>query len=188
MPRTPKRALLDAATDGKLDIVKRCLEEGADPNVKDGDGYTPFLLAIGEGCNEVCEHLLRSGASALEVNRLGASAMHIAASAGNIAGLELAYREGVANERGDRYGQTPLMDAVNSGQEESIRWLLSHGANVNARDNDGWACLHNAYARRFEYQGPSPLIPILLENGADLSIEDKVGRKPEDLPSRPKEK
>ena len=37
--------LLDAATIGNTDTVRRLIKEGADINAKDKDGYTPLLRA-----------------------------------------------------------------------------------------------------------------------------------------------
>ena len=42
-------ALVTAAYDGNYEIVKRLIEEGADPNVKDETGKTAVIAAADEG-------------------------------------------------------------------------------------------------------------------------------------------
>ena len=34
--------------------------------------------------------------------------------------------------------------AAGEGQVNVLEWLVSHGANINARDNDGWEPVHIA--------------------------------------------
>jgi hypothetical protein len=48
---------------------------------------------------------------------------------------------------------------------------------VNAKQNDGWTPLHEA----IRYSGKVAIIPLLLENGADLTITDNLGETPSQL-------
>lgn len=185
--RDMDRQLFDAAEEGEIDKVSSLPKQGFDVNVARGDGYMPFLLAPGEGHNDVCKCLLDAGARADAATKIGSSAMHIAASGGNLKGLELLQRLGLSIESRDRYGSTPLMDAIECHEVEAAEWLLEHGADVNACDKDGWTSLHNAYATSLEYEEegiPSPLIAVLEKYGADSTIKDAQGRTPKDFPMR----
>ncbi|MBL6936177.1 MAG: ankyrin repeat domain-containing protein [Alphaproteobacteria bacterium] len=42
------------------------------------------------------------------------------------------------------YSSTPLNAAAWEGNLSAVRWLLSHGANVNVKDGDGHTPLYNA--------------------------------------------
>ena len=179
--------LLGAAEEGDLETICVLLKQGADVNVERGDGYTPFLLALGEGHNDACKRLLDAGARVDAATKIGSSAMHIAASGGNLEGLELLQRRGLSIESRDRYGSTPLMDAIECHEVEAAEWLLQHGVDVNACNKDGWTSLHNAYATSLEYEEegvPSPLVAVLEKYGADPSIKDNQGRRPKDFPIR----
>lgn len=179
--------LLGAAEDGDLETICVLLKQGADVNVERGDGYTPFLLALGEGHNDACKRLLDAGARVDAATKIGSSAMHIAASGGNLEGLELLQRLGLSIESRDRYRSTPLMDAIECHEVEAAEWLLQHGADVNACNKDGWTSLHNAYATSLEYEEegvPSPLVEVLERYGADPTIRDAQGRTPKDFPIR----
>ena len=41
-----KTELLDAAWKGQIDMCRSLIEEGADVNSKDIDGWTPFMFAV----------------------------------------------------------------------------------------------------------------------------------------------
>jgi ankyrin repeat protein len=50
---------------------------------------------------------------------------------------------------------------------------LAHGADVNARDNNGVTPLHIAAEN-----GNCDLVSILIANGADVNVKDKAGESP----------
>ena len=41
--------------------IKKLLEEGTDPNIRDGDGNTPLHFAASKGCAEIARPLLGHG-------------------------------------------------------------------------------------------------------------------------------
>jgi ankyrin repeat protein len=66
-----------------------------------------------------------------------------------------------------------LIDAARENNLPEIRRLLSVGADVNAKTNDGGTPLHRAC-----YKGRSQLFKELLEHGADIEAKDNVGWTP----------
>ncbi|KAI0401434.1 hypothetical protein F4802DRAFT_426753 [Xylaria palmicola] len=82
--------------------------------------------------------------------------------------------------------RTPLALAANRGLKALARLLLEKGADPNARlqpedgyiqvgderrTNCGWAALHEA-----AFEGQDAIVKLLLDNKADIDIEDAIGR------------
>lgn len=71
-------------------------------------------------------------------------------------------------KRRDDYQRTPLHIAARYGFVDVVRWLLSHGANVNAR-------AYNNFTPLLVTEHPD-VVKILLENKADINANDSSGR------------
>ena len=84
----------------------------------------------------------------------------------------------VCHSRGGN-GGTALMSAARSYRSEVVRFLLEHGADVNARTHDGLTALHTA-------AGETPSLPerqaecvrLLLEAGANPDAASASGETP----------
>ncbi|MGH9764818.1 MAG: ankyrin repeat domain-containing protein [Blastocatellia bacterium] len=61
-----------------------------------------------------------------------------------------------------------LIEAVKSGDRESVEQIINNGADVNQGDEQGWTPLNFAAGK-----GNLPLVKLLVEKGADIF---KVGR------------
>ncbi len=70
--------------------------------------------------------------------------------------------------------QTPLMRAAAAGNDWEIRRLLKNGADINARDKDGWSAL--MYAIR--YQNNFSIVKLLADNGAHLRVRNSANNTP----------
>ena len=74
----------------------------------------------------------------------------------------------------DEYGVTQLMRAAMAGNDWQVRTLIESGADVNARDIDGWTAL--MYASR--YQQNVNIVKHLIENGAYVRVRNKYNVTP----------
>ena len=80
------------------------------------------------------------------------SVLHLAAQRGNIAVLEyvLTHLDLNINNR-DKIGRTPLHYAIESSRApRTIELLTSHGADISAKDDEGWSALDLAAKRHKE--------------------------------------
>ena len=71
---------------------------------------------------------------------------------------------------------TPIHKAASNGFVDVLKFLLSRGADVNARTKKGMTPLHRAAAG-----GKTSAVEWCLENGADVTITDNDGNTPLDL-------
>jgi ankyrin repeat protein len=64
----------------------------------------------------------------------------------------------------DRYGMLPLQYAAETGQIETIKFLLANGADIMARDNRGWTALHHAVDNK-----QAVAMALLISHGAKVN-------------------
>jgi len=96
----------------------------------------------------------------------------IAASTGDVKGLDLCLNAGSVNVNGaGRDGLTPLMEACAAGQEHAAEVLLRHGAAPDASDALGLTSLHHAVLA-----GSRRAVELLLRNGAAVDAATLAGR------------
>lgn len=62
------------------------------------------------------------------------------------------------------------------GRVETVRVLVDGGADVKAREKDGWTALHWA-----AFMGTVENVQVLVKAGADVKAREKGGRKPLDF-------
>ncbi|GAB6025782.1 hypothetical protein CHUAL_011763 [Chamberlinius hualienensis] len=96
-----------ACISGKLELVKRLIEDGHPVNIRDNSGWLPIHEAANHGFDEICKLLLDKGAT---INDRGGDHCN---------------------------GFTPLHDAAANGQLNVINVLIARGASCIAKDNEG---------------------------------------------------
>ncbi|CAI5758573.1 unnamed protein product [Candida verbasci] len=74
----------------------------------------------------------------------------------------------------DKRGVTPIIRAASIGSKSVIQLLVDKGKiNINAKDNDGWTCLHHALSEGF-----GDIAIYLVKLGADPTIKNTSGELP----------
>jgi uncharacterized protein len=119
---------------GELDITKRMLEAGADPNLRNPiSGITPLSLALAGVDPALVALLLEAGADPNAKLADGDTPLMQAARAGMPDFVKLLVTHGAEPDaRHEEYGYSPLMLAANTGDTETVRFLLAKGANPDA--------------------------------------------------------
>jgi ankyrin repeat protein len=188
-------ALHEAAKGSHLDIVDLLLANGADLEARGAGGRTtPLALAAWYGHEAMVRHLVAKGARA-------AGALVCAVHGGNPAVVQLLLESGVdARETGGLEEWSALHQACTGNAKEhdaSVNeWLngrrvapgarrqdpeylaigsllITHGADVNAREESGKTPLFLACS-----WGLSQTAALLLEHGADVNAGDDDGASP----------
>jgi ankyrin repeat protein len=139
-------ALLGAAKQGNLDILKSALQAGIDPNTSELEATrnprhkTALMFAADRGHLKIVEHLILAG---VDINlsdrpskKLGKTPLMCAAESGHAEIVRLLLRSGAIVDAQDKRGQTALYYAVESDRAEAVRILLEFGADPHKKNWD----------------------------------------------------
>ncbi|MBX2885378.1 MAG: ankyrin repeat domain-containing protein [Granulosicoccus sp.] len=169
-----KTALMSACKKGDLDLARRLLDLGADVNAKTQTNGTPFMFAVLGGHLEVARSLLDNGADIHVAGSNGWTATTIAAAKGHVEILKWLVEQGADPQVRDVYRSTPLLRAVSNGFEQVAVYLLSlPDTDVDVQDESDNTPLHYAVGA-----ADLPIIKLLVEHGADHTIENRKGQTP----------
>lgn len=137
-------------------------------NEKTNEGITALHYAAYKGNITIAKLLIENGAIVEMVTNRGKNVMHLAAE-GNQPSMMYYFISYHAQDifSIDDYGSTPLHWACYSGAEESVLFLISLKANINAKDKEGITPLNLAVSSKRE-----KIVLILLQRGADKTIEN----------------
>lgn len=72
----------------------------------------------------------------------------------------------------NEYGFSPLIIASYRGQVSIVKFLLSHGANINFESEEGPALMGTCYSGNYK------LSKLLIKAGADVNYQHKSGNTP----------
>lgn len=174
-PRGGLTALLYAAREGALDSVRELAAGHADLNMTEPDGTNALLMAIINAHYDVAGFLLDTGADANVADKYDRTALYAAVDMNTL----------------DTSGTRPPPAATDRlGPLDTIRMLLAHGANPNARlkdavpgraisdDPDPILRAGSTPFLRAAKTGDVAVMHLLIEAGADPSIASKFGTTP----------
>jgi ankyrin repeat protein len=186
-------SLLWAVYNGDGARVAELLREGADVSAANHFGATPMGEAAKLGNTDIIRQLLKAGADPNSTSDEGQTALHSVARTGNIEAATLLLKHGANLEAREQWGgQTPLMWAASQNQPAMVKFLLSKGANANARATvRDWQRRVTAEGRPKDMNrgGFTPLLyaaregyvdvaQALLAGGADIDLIDPDATSP----------
>lgn len=138
-----KTALYVSCSQGYSDIVRMLLEHGADPNISLNDGTTPLMIACQKNHQGCIYHLLNNIDIKIDINAIRNT------------------------------GVTALMIAAMNGHLTISEMLISHGANVNLKSQNGFTALaYGCYSKSSSIL----LIKLLIRNGSDINWRKPIGQ------------
>ncbi|CRK43366.1 Ankyrin repeat-containing protein C6C3.08 like [Verticillium longisporum] len=169
-----------AVSANKIDIVVLLTQlRGFDPDVQDGSGWSPVMIAgsLPDG-DAVMDVLLSRGADINLKNLNGQNVLHFIASKNNLdlAKRLLALKTPLSARVRDKRGQYAIHRASAIGSVPMVNLLLKHKSPLDATDNSGYTALHHAIA-----EGHGDTAVALLKAGADVSKRDMEGNLALDL-------
>jgi uncharacterized protein len=159
-----RTALMAAAMSGNAPVLDALFGAGADPNVSDAGHGTPMTYAAAEGHAEAMQALQKHGI------KPSASDLALAAAGCHADAVRVALAAGVSANGADG-DVVPLLSAAGANCVDVVRLLLERGADVNAKDHDGWTALIKA-----SQAGHADMVQLLMDRGADMNVADNTGR------------
>jgi len=170
-------ALSDAARAGNWETVKTLVKSGLKGdgiNVSDTDGTRPLHWAVRADELEIADLLLKAGADATAQNRLGLTALNLAAENGNGAMIRKLLDHGANANEIEKTGETILMVATRSGSADAVRALLERGVNPNTAETQ----LQTTALMMAAEAGYTESVRALLEYKADILARSRTGAAP----------
>jgi len=157
--------LPDAARDQKPDLVRQLIQQKAPINEANAEGQTALYWAAHWSHLPTVEALLKAGADPNKTTRYGLTPLYEAAVLGD-PGITAALLKAGANAN----TAIPLIPAARTGNLETVRQLLLHKADPNARESwRGETALMLAAS-----EGHADVVKLLLQHGADANLQSKV--------------
>lgn len=142
------------------EIIGFLISKGADVNAKDQYAKTVLIHAATIGNKDIVELLIAKGADINMKDDTGSTALIAAAAA-------FPYVASPVNIE----SEDDALIAKGKGHKEVINLLMSKGANINERDNQGTTALMVAASC-----GEKDIVELLISKGADVNITDNEGR------------
>ncbi len=131
--------LMKAIVSNNPPAIRWLLANGARTNLEDVTGSTPGMVAVVAGNPANLALLVKAGANPNLLSSKGYGWFHAALERTEMLPVVLGYK--VSIEQCDQKTKmTPLLSAVDSGNNRAVEWLVAHGANpyaVNAQGHDG---------------------------------------------------
>ena len=163
-------ALFFAAEHGNINNVKTLLKHGANAKIVEADGSNVLMKTIFQNRPAEIVKLLVKHVDINQKNNEGATAL-CAAVAVQRHDLVKLLIDNEANVNQYCGTITPLILATDAGNLEIVKYLVDHGADVNAVENDDhkWSALIMAAEK-----GHLDIVKYLVEHGANIEY-DAVG-------------
>ncbi len=171
--------LLMAARSGNTGLILHLLSHGLNIDECNADGLFPLAGAAFNGHLSAMKLLLERGAN-MEPEGFDMS-IYGAIFYEEVEVVHFLIEEGLSNINkevklkgsiGKGYF-SPLSVSCHNENTSMVKYLISKGANINARSERGYyTALTDAI-----YNGHVEIVKVLLENGANVELEDSVGKR-----------
>jgi ankyrin repeat protein len=153
-----------AAENGQKEMVELLIDKGADVNLKTDFDQTPLHLAAENGQKEMVELLIAKGANVNAHDGLS-TPFDIAVESNKTQTADLIRKKG-----GKMIEELSIVYASKKGNIIAIKNHLTAGADVNSKDDDGFAALHLATTKE--------VVELLITKGANVNAKAVNGQTP----------
>lgn len=162
-----------AAKEGSEECTKLLLQRGAAVKKRSRANDSALLFAALNGNLNAAAILLDAGAELNGQHEWLDTALHTAAGKGHELVCRMLLERGASVDPLNEVGNTPLALTVDEPTNKSIvELLLSHHANVNVQNEQGYTVLHRAVSTECKN---STIVELLLQRGADVTKISEEG-------------
>ncbi|MBV6881053.1 ankyrin repeat domain-containing protein [Epilithonimonas ginsengisoli] len=174
---TGRNVLLDALYSETIseDLISKIIEKGANINyINPKDGENALMMACRRDFSDIAKMIFSKGGNVNSVSQSGTTPLSCASGKNSCSTelMQFLIEKGAKINPNNKYGRTPLIEAVSSNCIEKVKFLVEKGANVNQKSDGagGVSPLSEAvWETNFE------ITKYLVENGADVNIQKDNG-------------
>jgi ankyrin repeat protein len=162
---TPLLVFLSAEDYNYIDQIKILILAGADVNIKNSYGWTPYMTAMWFKKEERAVFLKEQGAltEGIEIVDLFNSIVEV-----DLSKVKEYLNEGIDINVSTVFGNTPLMLACEHEQLELVKFLIERGAELNKENSSGENAVYISATGRCD------ILELLLKNGAAINCKKPV--------------
>ena len=166
------------------DLIKFCVENGADVNMQDNKGYAVAFYALWDGKRYRCEedstwsmltYLADNGADLTNV-RGDKSLLFYAVNYAGPDEVSMLIKQGLSVHALE-WNHTPLFSVWGTYASEKMRILIDAGADVNFNSEDDYSPTP-IFAYLHDHPNENDVLKLLIEEGADIEIRNSKGDTP----------
>src|ERR1043165_3032263 len=158
---------------GKTEEIKSLLEQGADVEEADNEGFRPLHWVSIYGKIEVAKILLKQGANIKATDSEGCTSLHLASLNDQIEVAKLLLKQGADIKATDNEKCTSLHLASLNGQIKVAELPLKQSPDIKPTTDEGYTPLHLACMN-----GQTKAAELLLKQGADIKATTDEGYTP----------
>jgi len=159
--------LREAVREGHKAVAKRLRDRGGTLDLSGEETASELCKLTRSGSLDLLKMMLQSGASVNATDHDQRSCMHFAAAVGNIPIVVALLAADADPNLKDRWGTTPLVDALRNNHMEMAEFLHSNGGELE------WDELQTAAELcKLARRGSLDLLKTMLECGADINAAD----------------
>jgi ankyrin repeat protein len=174
----PAHSLLAAAAKGDAGTVRKLLDAGVKPDVRDEAGRTALLVATHNNSIEVARALIAAGADVNARDNIEDSPYLYAGAEGRNEILRMTLGAGADLKSTNRYGGTALIPAAHHGHPETVAILLATAIDKDHVNKLGWTALLEAVILGDGGPVHTRIVTLLVDAGASPNIADRDGVTP----------
>ena len=165
-------ALMEAASNNRLEAAQVLVSSGADVNTTTSDKVNALMLASTKGHTKLVRYLIDQDAAIDTCNKAGETALMLAVQHKHLSTMQLLLEKGAAVSIPNLQGCTPLMLSSKGNCMEATAMLLMFNPEnqLEARDNNGDTALMHA-----SKHGNQELVSLLLGHGANCWTKNRQG-------------